>query len=143
MPHLVPGINFLYFSPSASFQPLCLCPACSCSYHIFSLCQLTTLTIHNSLSFSPGSRPIFSQIFPTIDYLPASGLTPRTLSWTVSSEHLSLFGRPFVKRFIALCYRTVVPSFCNVGVLWPNGWTDQDETCQLARWYASALATLC
>ena len=35
-----------------SFQPLCLCPACSISYHIFSLCQLTTLTIHNSLSLS-------------------------------------------------------------------------------------------
>ena len=38
------------------------------------------------------------------------------------------FGRPFVKRF-ALCYRTC-PSVCNVGVLWPNGWMDQDET-----WY--------
>ena len=42
----------------------------------------------------------------------------------------SIFGRPFVKRF-ALCYRTVVLSVCpvfDVGVLWPNGWTDQDET---------------
>ena len=38
-----------------------------------------------------------------------------------------IFGRPFVKRF-ALCYRSVVLSVCNVGVLWPNGWTDQDET---------------
>ena len=41
-----------------------------------------------------------------------------------------VFGRPFVKRF-ALCYRTVVLSVCpvcNVGVLWPNGWMDQDET---------------
>jgi len=47
-------------------------------------------------------------------------------------------GRPFVKRF-ALCYRTVVLSclclvclsvclfVCNVGVLWLNGWMDQDE----------------
>jgi len=40
------------------------------------------------------------------------------------------FGR---KRF-ALCYRTVVLSVlsvlcvCDVGVLWPNGWMDQDET---------------
>ena len=41
------------------------------------------------------------------------------------------FGRPFVKQF-ALCYRSVVClsvlSVCDVGVLWPNGWTDQDET---------------
>jgi len=43
-----------------------------------------------------------------------------------------VFGRPFVKQF-ALCYQTVVclsvSPVCDVGVLWPNGWTDQDETC--------------
>ena len=49
----------------------------------------------------------------------------------------TVFGRPFVKR-LALCYRTVVCPVClsvlsclsvrNVGVLWPNGWIDQDET---------------
>ena len=42
-----------------------------------------------------------------------------------------LIGRPFVKRF-ALCYRSVVLSVClsvyDVHALWPNGWTDQDET---------------
>jgi len=43
-----------------------------------------------------------------------------------------IFGRLFVKWF-ALCYRTIVLSVlscpvCNVGVLWPNGWMDQDET---------------
>jgi len=45
-----------------------------------------------------------------------------------------VFGRQFVKRF-ALCYQTVVClsvclvlSVCDVGVLWQNGWTDQDET---------------
>jgi len=45
-------------------------------------------------------------------------------------------GRPFVKRF-ALCYRTVVCpvclsvlSVCDVGLLWPTGWMDQDAT-----WY--------
>jgi len=47
-----------------------------------------------------------------------------------------MFGRTFVKRF-ALCYRTVVCpvylSVCNVGLLWPNGWTNQDETWQAAR----------
>ena len=42
-----------------------------------------------------------------------------------------VFGRPFVKRF-ALCYQSVVCpvvlSVCNVRALWPNGWTDQDDT---------------
>jgi len=51
------------------------------------------------------------------------------IQWTV-------FGRPFAKRF-ALCYRTVVClsvcPVCDVGVLWPNGWTDQDQTWQAGR----------
>jgi len=39
-----------------------------------------------------------------------------------------VLGRPFVKRF-ALCYRSVVcTSVCDLGVLWPNGWVDQDKT---------------
>ena len=39
-----------------------------------------------------------------------------------------LFGRPSVKRF-ALCYQTVVClSVCNISVLWPKGWIDQDQT---------------
>jgi len=41
----------------------------------------------------------------------------------------AIFGRPFVKRF-ALCYQTVV---CLSGVLWPNGWTDQNETWHTGR----------
>jgi len=48
-----------------------------------------------------------------------------------------IFGRPFVKRFALCMYRTVVLSclsVCDVGVLWPNGWTDQDET-----WHAVGL----
>ena len=47
-----------------------------------------------------------------------------------SLAHMQLgktFGRPFVQRF-ALCYQTVVLSVCDIGVLWPNGWMDQDET---------------
>ena len=48
------------------------------------------------------------------------------------------FGRSFVKR-LALSYRTVFPvclsylSLCNVGVLWPNGLMDQDETSRASR----------
>jgi len=52
---------------------------------------------------------------------------------------LQFFGRPFVKRF-ALCYRTVVLSVvsvllsvCDVGVLWPSGWMDQDATWRAGR----------
>ena len=40
---------------------------------------------------------------------------------------LSITGRPFVKRFV-LCYGTVVLFVCDVRVLWPNGWMEQDET---------------
>ena len=46
-----------------------------------------------------------------------------------------VFGQPFVKQF-ALCYRTIVLSclsVCNVGVLWPNSWMDQDETSRAGR----------
>jgi len=38
-----------------------------------------------------------------------------------------------VCKTVALCYRTVVLSVCNVGVLWPNGWTDHDETWHAGR----------
>jgi len=63
--------------------------ACSCSYHVFSLCQLSTLTIHNSLSLSLPSQGLhLSQMFPTIDSLPASGLTPWTGPFLLS---VSLF----------------------------------------------------
>jgi len=49
--------------------------------------------------------------------------------------HVGFFGRPFVKRF-ALCYRSVVCPVCpvcDVRALWPNGWTDQDETWHAGR----------
>jgi len=63
----------------------------TCSY-IFSLCQLTTLTIHNSLSLSLQAQNLhLPQIFPTID---SSVQTDSTnfMTGTVSSEHLgSLF----------------------------------------------------
>jgi len=46
--------------------------------------------------------------------------------------HPSVFGRPYVKRF-ALSYRTVVLFVCDVDVLWPNGWMDEDETWHAGR----------
>jgi len=59
---------------------------------LVSLCQLITLAIHNSLSrLLPVQDLPLSQTFPTIDSLPASGLTARTLLLTISSEHLVFF----------------------------------------------------
>jgi len=48
-------------------------------------------------------------------------------SWRYICAFIVHFGRPFVKWF-ALCYRTVVLSVCDVGVLWLDGWMNQDET---------------
>jgi len=58
-------------------------------------------------------------------------------SWRCVYSHiwLCVFGRPFVKRFV-LCYQTVVClvcPVCNVGILWPNGSMDQDETWRACR----------
>jgi len=68
----------------------------------------------------------------------------------IVSVAVSKFGckRAFVKRF-TLCYRAVLCpvlscpvlsylSVCNVGVLWPNGWMDQDAT-----WYGERPRPLC
>jgi len=79
LPYFVSGINFLVLPVNLIPIPLSL----TCLFmllHIYSLCQLTTLTIHNSLSLSLQAQDLsLSQIFPTTDSLPATGLTPRTL----------------------------------------------------------------
>jgi len=52
----------------------------------------------------------------------------RALAEVCAVSVLLVFERPFVKWF-TLCYRTVfcpVLSACDIGVLWPNGWTDED-----------------
>ena len=61
---------------------------------------------------------------------------------TKNGVMVSVLGRPFVKRF-ALCYQSVVLSIgpvhlsvcpvCDIHALWPNGWTDQDETWHAGR----------
>ena len=63
------------------------------------------------------------------------GCTQHDRTWR---RFFTFFGRPFEKRF-ALCYQTVVCpvlsclSVCDVRALWPNGWTDQDETWRAGR----------
>jgi len=61
------------------------------------------------------------------------------LQITFESIRARIFGRPFIKRF-ARCYRSVVClsvlsvlSVSNVGVLWPNGSTHQEETWHAGR----------
>ena len=67
------GIGLLLFN---KFFPDC--PSCSCSCHFFSLCQLPTLTIHNSLSLSlPAQDLPLPQIFPP-HRLPSSLRTDST-----------------------------------------------------------------
>jgi len=93
-PQHVSGINFLVLSINLIPVPLSL----TCLFmlllhlHIFLLSQLTTLTVRKSLYLSlPAQDRPFSQIFPTIDSLPSSGLTPWLYDWTVSSEHLGFY----------------------------------------------------
>jgi len=43
---------------------------------------LSSILIHNSLTFTPGLKPTFSQILPTTDFRPPSGLTQRTITRT-------------------------------------------------------------
>jgi len=81
---------------------------------------------------------LFICIFPTKEAQTAAFLkaafTYRTL---IGFPVLMIFARPFAKRFI-LCFQTVVClsvclsclSVCDVGVMWLNGWMDQD-----AIWY--------
>jgi len=56
--------------------------------------------------------PITSQIFPTIDSLPASGLTPRLYDWSVS-EHLGfLFLVFFISLFCCGSVRQIKLAIC-------------------------------
>ena len=74
-------------SPSVSDFPVHAPVTSSYSLNL----PLSPIAIHNSLSFTPGSRPTFSQIFRTLDSLTALGLTPRLYDWSVSSEHLGFY----------------------------------------------------
>jgi len=75
---------------------------------------------------------IFSVLYLCVFYMCFSSISLAV--WPL----VAYFGRPFVKRF-ALCYRSVVCpvcpvlSVCDVRALWPNGWTDQDETWHAGR----------
>jgi len=102
---------------------VCLWLAYSCSYHIFSLCQLTTLTTSNSLCLLLPAQNL-SQIFPTIDSLLASGLTPRSLwQFLLSISVLLLVCIPLLFLFIGSVLQiklAIYVSFCvhvNIGYI--------------------------
>ena len=81
-------------SPSISDFPADAPATSSCSLNLPLSPSITPSLFHS------GSRPIpFPQIFPTIDSLPASGLTSRLYDWSVSSEHLGFY---FLVFFISL-----------------------------------------
>jgi len=63
--------------------------------------------------------------------VPFNFLTPVSFQGDLKTFSVDFSG-PFVKRF-ALSYRTVVCPVCDVRVLWPNGWIDQDETWHAGR----------
>ena len=59
----------------------------------------------------------------------------RLTRYCVCAESYVVFGRPFAIRQLSVCMSvsrlcpvclTVCP-VCDVGVLWPNGWMDQDD----------------
>ena len=64
-----------------------------------------------------------------------SHLLPHAVNCRRRHQSVVIFGRPFVEtvrpmlsdRCLSVC------PVCNVGVLWPNGWMDQDETWQRGR----------
>ena len=102
-----------------------------------------TLPTHHSHHLTPGSRP--TSVANLSHHRLSFGLKTDSTEFMTEPFLLSIsvFGRPFVKRF-ALCYRSVVLSVClsvclsclsvcNVRALWPNGWTDQDETWRAGR----------
>jgi len=121
MPHHVSGINILVLSVNLISVPLSLTCLFMLLPHIFLLSQLTTLTVHKSLSLSlPVQDLPFPQIFPTIDSLPSSGLTPRLYDWSVSSEHLGFYSAPHSSHCksnariasAVLATATAIPSVC-------------------------------
>jgi len=95
----VSGINFLILSVNLIPVPLSLTSLLMLLPHLLTL-SIYDSHHHNSLSLSlPAQDLPLSQIFPTIDSLPASGLTPRLHDWSVSSEHLGFL---FLFFFISL-----------------------------------------
>jgi len=73
------------------------------------------------------------------------GTTKLSTLLCMSGTTFCIFGRPFVHQVCSMlsdCCLSVL-SVSGVGVLWPNGWMDQDETWCGGRSRPRPPATLC
>jgi len=105
--------SFRYASPclwnqsmATSFQSLCLWLACSHFYLIFSHCQLTTLTIRNSLFLSLPAQDLllfFHKSFPPNTLFRPQNWLHGLYDWTVSSEHLGFWFLVFFSTLLKVC----------------------------------------
>ena len=114
-PHHVSGINFLILSVNLIPVPLSLTSLLMLLPHLLTLSTYIPLSpsITPSLFHSRLKTYLFPQIFPTIDPLPASGLTPRLHDWSVSFEHLGfLFLFFFISLFCCGSVRQIKLAIC-------------------------------
>ena len=100
----------------------------------------------------PGAQKPLNGFWWNLEYITTSGYDHTCKSiWRCDnagglSEHITchmfrflstpfFFGQPFVKQFAHAIGPSTCPvlSVCDVGVLWPNGWKDQDETWHVGR----------
>ena len=104
MPHHVSGINFLDLS--VNLIPVLLSLSCLFMLLPYLVTLSTHHSHHNSLSLLfPAQDLPLSQIFPAMDSLPASGLTPRTLLGPIGRFLLS------ISFFVFSFYITI---FCSI-----------------------------
>jgi len=107
---------------SHGVQTVKIGPPVFCTAHPFTQPQNPMLNRHPKVFHSVG------HLHPIVIHVPQTHGLSILNCISIGS---AVFGRPFVKRF-ALSYRTVVClsvcPVCNVGVLWPNGWMEQDAT---------------
>ena len=92
--------------------------------------------------FTTTSSTAFTQCIPEATELRKKSLylatplafNPRPTEGFPWDDIRKIFGRPFVKRFAcAIRPLSVDCPVCDIGVLWPNGWMDQDETWHAGR----------
>jgi len=78
------------------------------------------------------SEPASWRHFPSCCSQPSTYVTSHwsyTRFWTTVCKTL----RPMLSDHRPVCLSVLSVSVCDVGVLWPNGWTDHDETLHAGR----------
>ena len=99
--------------PLVCFFSLCLWLTCSCSYHFFSLCQLTTVTIHISLCLSlPASEWVVSH--SRLKTYLFTNLSHHRLPSSLRIDSTDFMTRPFLLRFSVFVSTFFTTLFCFV-----------------------------